>query len=182
MRRSQRDIWGDRAPAAERCSACDRTGTKRATFSGTPIGRHGPTPCQSPGNGGGEPAQTRCAHQRRALRSSPEIFGDFWRIRRRSPNTICSTITALNVMFPKSPCSGKPSHRCRSACLLGGPTAQAAFRRHDISHDKASLDHQARDDTVCCNLVFVELTSTMSLKALVANRAPQRNPRMSRPV
>jgi hypothetical protein len=65
---------------------------------------------------------------------------------------------------------------------LGGPAAQAAFRRHGIRHDRGSLDHQARDDKVCCNLVSVELTSTMSLNALVANRAPQGNPRMSRPV
>jgi len=60
--------------------------------------------------------------------------------------------------------------------LEGTAAAQAAFRGRDSLTIEGSLDYQACDDKVCFNPVSVPLTWTMSLKALVTERAPRPQP------
>ena len=60
--------------------------------------------------------------------------------------------------------------------LEGTSTAQAALRGTESLTIAGSLDYQACDDTVRFTPVSVPRTWTMSLKALITERALQRHP------
>lgn len=92
-------------------------------------------------------------------------------------------IRALPATYPRSdiyffkplnervPVFQKPFTLVQELVLEGSPAAQAAFRGKDSLTVEGSLDYQACDDKVCFNPVSVPLTWTMSLKALVTERA-----------
>ena len=97
-------------------------------------------------------------------------------------------IRVLPATYPKSeiyffkplnervPVFQKPFTLVRELVLEGTSAAQAALRGKESLTVEGSLDHQACDDKVCFNPVSVPLTWTMSLKALVTDRAARPQP------
>ncbi|MBS1817604.1 MAG: redoxin domain-containing protein [Acidobacteria bacterium] len=67
----------------------------------------------------------------------------------------------------------KPVTLVQELVLEGTATAQAAYRGKESITIEGALDYQACDDKVCFNPVSVPLSWTMSLKALVTERAPR---------
>lgn len=70
----------------------------------------------------------------------------------------------------------KPVTLVQELVLEGTQAAQAAYRGKESITVEGTLAYQACDDTVCFNPVSVPLTWTMSLKALVTERAPRPQP------
>lgn len=87
-----------------------------------------------------------------------------------------SEIYFFKPLNERVPVFQKPFTLTQELVLEGTPAAQAAFRGKESITIEGSLDYQACDDKVCFNPVSVPLTWTMSLKALVTERAPQRQP------
>lgn len=88
---------------------------------------------------------------------------------------------ALKIYFFKPlnervPVFQKPFTLTQELVLEGTSAAQAALRGKESLTIEGSLDYQACDDKVCFNPVSVPLTWAMSLKALVTERARQRQP------
>ena len=70
----------------------------------------------------------------------------------------------------------KPFTLVQELVLEGTSAAQAAYRGKESITLEGSLDYQACDDKLCFNPVSVPLTWTLSLKALVTERAPRPQP------
>lgn len=70
----------------------------------------------------------------------------------------------------------KPVTLVQELVLEGTQAAQAAYRGKESITVEGTLDYQACDDKVCFNPVSVPLKWTMSLKALVTERAPRPQP------
>ena len=87
-----------------------------------------------------------------------------------------SEIYFFKPLNERVPVFQKPFTLTQELVLEGTPDAQAAFRGKESISIEGSFDYQACDDTVCFNPVSVPLSWTMSLKALVTERAPQRQP------
>ena len=87
-----------------------------------------------------------------------------------------SEIYFFKPLNERVPVFQKPFTLVQEVVLEGTPAAQAAFRGKESLTLDGSLDYQACDDTVCFNPVSVPLTWTMSLKALVTERAPRPQP------
>lgn len=87
-----------------------------------------------------------------------------------------SEIYFFKPLNERVPVFQKPFTLTQELVLEGTPAAQAAFRGKDSITIEGSLDYQACDDKVCFNPVSVPLTWTMSLRPLVTERAPQRQP------
>ena len=97
-------------------------------------------------------------------------------VRVLSPTYPKSEIYFFKPLNERVPVFQKPFTLTQELVLEGTPAAQAAFRGKESITIEGSLDYQACDDTVCFNPVSVPLTWTMRLKALVTERAPQRQP------
>ena len=87
-----------------------------------------------------------------------------------------SEIYFFKPLHERVPVFQKPFTLVQELVLEGTPAAQAAYRGKASLTVEGSLDYQACDDSVCFNPVSVPLTWTVSLKALVTERAPQRQP------
>jgi len=87
-----------------------------------------------------------------------------------------SEIYFFKPLNERVPVFQKPFTLTQELVLEGTSAAQAALRGKESLTIEGSLDYQACDDKVCFNPVSVPLTWTMRLKALVTERAPQRQP------
>ena len=87
-----------------------------------------------------------------------------------------SDIYFFKPLNQRVPVFQRPFTLTQELVIEGTSAAQAAFRGKESMTIEGSLDYQACDDKVCFNPVSVPLTWTMSLKALVTERAPQRQP------
>lgn len=92
------------------------------------------------------------------------------------PTYPASEIYFFKPLNERVPVFQKPFTLMQEIVLEGTSAAQAAIRGKESITIEGSLDYQACDDKVCFNPVSVPLTWTMSLKALVTDRAPQRQP------
>lgn len=91
------------------------------------------------------------------------------------------TYPASEVYFFKPlnervPVFQKPFTLVQELVLEGTSAAQAAYRGTESITLEGSLDYQACDDKMCFNPASVPLTWTLSLKALVTERAPRPQP------
>ena len=87
-----------------------------------------------------------------------------------------ATIKAFDILNPMPEMAFGPDKDDPAVVEELRKYAQAAFRGKESISIEGSFDYQACDDKVCFNPVSVPLTWTMSLKALVTERAPQRQP------
>lgn len=85
-----------------------------------------------------------------------------------------SEIYFFKPLNERVPVFQKPFVLARELVLEGTSAAQAAMRGKESITIRGSLDYQACDDKLCFNPVSVPVTWTLSLKALVTERAPQR--------
>lgn len=84
-----------------------------------------------------------------------------------------SEIYFFKPLNERVPVFQKPFTLVQELVLDGTSAAQAALRGKESLTVEGSLDYQACDDKVCFNPVSVPLTWTLSLKALVTERAPR---------
>ncbi len=87
-----------------------------------------------------------------------------------------SEIYFFKPLNERVPVFQKPFTLAQELVLEGTAVAQAAFKGKESLTIEGSLDYQACDDKVCFNPVSVPLRWTLSLKTLVTDRAPQRQP------
>lgn len=95
-------------------------------------------------------------------------------IRVLPPTYPTSEIYFFKPLNERVPVFQKPFTLTQELVLEGTPAAQAALRGKESIAIEGSLDYQACDDKVCFNPVSVPLRWTISVKALVTDRAPQR--------
>lgn len=87
-----------------------------------------------------------------------------------------SEIYFFKPLNERVPVFQKPFTLVQELVLEGTSAAQAAYRGKESVTLEGSLDYQACDDKLCFNPVSVPLTWTLSLKALVTERAPRPQP------
>lgn len=87
-----------------------------------------------------------------------------------------SEIYFFKPLNERVPVFQKPFTLVQELVLEGTAAAQAALKGRNALTIRGTLDYQACDDKVCFNPVSIPVTWTLSLKALVTERAPQRQP------